>query len=59
MSYTTGVPAMIGAAMMLTGQWGGAGVFNMEQMDPDPYMDMLNRHGLPWAVKELDGPLNF
>jgi saccharopine dehydrogenase (NAD+, L-lysine-forming) len=58
-SYTTGVPAMIGAAMILTGQWAGAGVFNMEQMDPDPYMDMLNRHGLPWAVKELDGPLNF
>jgi len=58
-SYTTGVPAMIGAAMILTGQWSGAGVFNMEQMDPDPYMDMLNKHGLPWQVKELDGPLKF
>ena len=58
-SYTTGVPAMIGAAMMLTGTWAGSGVFNMEQMDPDPYMDMLNRHGLPWQVKELDGPLGF
>ena len=58
-SYTTGVPAMIGAAMMLTGAWTGEGVFNMEQFDPDPYMDMLNRHGLPWQVKELAGPLQF
>jgi saccharopine dehydrogenase (NAD+, L-lysine-forming) len=58
-SYTTGVPAMIGAAMMLTGKWKGAGVFNMEQFDPDPYMDMLNAHGLPWTVKELAGPLEF
>ena len=58
-SYTTGVPAMIGAAMILSGTWTGAGVFNMEQMDPDPYMDMLNKHGLPWQVKELDGPLAF
>lgn len=58
-SYTTGVPAMIGAAMILTGKWKGAGVFNTEQMDPDPYMDMLNAHGLPWQVKELAGPLEF
>jgi saccharopine dehydrogenase (NAD+, L-lysine forming) len=58
-SYTTGVPAMIGAAMMLTGVWSGEGVFNMEQFDPDPFMDMLNRHGLPWQVKELAGPLEF
>ncbi|MDE2564036.1 MAG: saccharopine dehydrogenase family protein [Sphingomonadales bacterium] len=58
-SYTTGVPAMIGAAMMVTGTWAAAGVFNMEQMDPDPFMDMLNRHGLPWQVKELSGPLAF
>ncbi|MFM5906748.1 MAG: saccharopine dehydrogenase family protein, partial [Novosphingobium sp.] len=58
-SYTTGVPAMIGAAMMLTGAWKGEGVFNMEQMDPDPFMDMLNAHGLPWQVKELDGPAEF
>ncbi len=47
-SYTTGVPAMIGAAMLLTGKWSGEGVFNMEQFDPDPFMDMLNQHGLPW-----------
>ena len=58
-SYTTGVPAMIGAAMMVTGTWSGKGVFNMEQMDPDPFMDMLNDHGLPWQVKEMDGPVNF
>lgn len=58
-SYTTGVPAMIGAAMILTGKWKGDGVFNMEQFDPDPFMDMLNKHGLPWNVKELDGPLEF
>jgi saccharopine dehydrogenase (NAD+, L-lysine-forming) len=58
-SYTTGVPAMIGAAMMLTGAWKGEGVFNIEQFDPDPFMDMLNKHGLPWQVKELDAPLAF
>jgi len=53
------VPAMIGAALILTGQWSGAGVFNMEQMDPDPFMDMLNQHGLPWQVRDLDAPLAF
>jgi len=58
-SYTTGVPAMIGSAMMVQGTWEGDGVFNMEQMDPDPFMDMLNDHGLPWQVKELDGPVDF
>jgi saccharopine dehydrogenase (NAD+, L-lysine-forming) len=49
-SYTTGVPAMIGAKMLLTGAWKGKGVFNMEQFDPDPFMDALNQHGLPWTV---------
>ncbi|SFO51456.1 carboxynorspermidine dehydrogenase [Cohaesibacter marisflavi] len=58
-SYTTGVPAMIGAALMLSGQWSGKGVFNMEQLDPDPFMDMLNKHGLPWEAHELDKPLDF
>ncbi len=58
-SYTTGVPAMIGAAMMLTGAWAGEGVFNIEQFDPDPFMDMLNHHGLPWTVEELPTPLPF
>ena len=48
-SYTTGVPAMIGAKMMLTGKWSGKGVFNMEQMNPDPFMEDLSRYGLPWT----------
>jgi saccharopine dehydrogenase (NAD+, L-lysine-forming) len=52
-SYTTGVPAMIGAMMMMTGKWRGAGVFNMEQLDPDPFMEKLNIHGLPWVVVDL------
>ncbi|HNS80700.1 MAG TPA: saccharopine dehydrogenase family protein [Kiritimatiellia bacterium] len=52
-SYTTGVPAMIGAMLMLTGSWKGRGVFNMEQLDPDPFMDKLNKHGLPWTAVEL------
>ncbi|MEQ1510347.1 MAG: saccharopine dehydrogenase family protein [Sphingopyxis sp.] len=58
-SYTTGVPAMIGAAMMASGAWAGDGVFNIEQMDPDPFMTMLMEHGLPWQWKALDGPLGF
>ena len=62
-SYTTGVPAMIGAAMMLTGAWaapqGRGGVFNVEQFDPDPFMAMLNTQGLPWSVEELPAPLDF
>ena len=58
-SYTTGVPAMIGAAMMLTGAWSGAGVFNIEQFDPDPFMAMLNTQGLPWTVEELPQPVSF
>ncbi|MBV7256730.1 saccharopine dehydrogenase family protein [Pacificimonas sp. WHA3] len=55
-SYTTGVPAMIGAALMLQGKWSGAGVFNMEQLDPDPFMDMLNEHGLPWQMVDWKLP---
>ncbi len=51
-SYTTGVPTMIGAMMMLTGKWKGEGVFNVEEFDPDPFMEELNRHGLPWVVEE-------
>lgn len=47
-SYTTGVPAMIGAMMMLTGEWSGAGVWNVEQLNPDPFMAKLNEYGLPW-----------
>jgi saccharopine dehydrogenase (NAD+, L-lysine-forming) len=58
-SYTTGVPAMIGAAQMITGNWLEPGVWNMEQLDPDSFMDMLNTQGLPWQVHELDGPVDF
>ena len=47
-SYTTGVPAMIGAMMMMTGEWSGAGVWNVEQLNPDPFMAKLNEYGLPW-----------
>ena len=53
-SYTTGVPAMIGAMMMLTGTWKRSGVFNMEQFDPEPFMEKLNIHGLPWVEYEGD-----
>ncbi len=51
-AYTTGVPAMIGAMMVMTGAWEGAGVFNMEQLDPDEFMEALNQYGLPWQVAE-------
>lgn len=47
-SYTTGVPAMIGAMMVLTGKWKKPGVFNVEEFDPDPFMEQLNKQGLPW-----------
>ncbi len=47
-SYTTGVPAMIGAKMVLTGEWSGAGVFNVEQFNPDPFLKDLATYGLPW-----------
>jgi len=47
-SYTTGVPAMIGAMLVSKGIWSGAGVFNIEEFDPDPFMDALNKWGLPW-----------
>lgn len=52
-SYTTGVPAMIGAMMILTGQWHDSGVFNMEQFNPDPFMQQLNTHGLPWTITDF------
>lgn len=47
-SYTTGVPAMIGAMMILTGKWNTPGVHNIEEFDPDPFMEALNKWGLPW-----------
>lgn len=53
-SYTTGVPAMIGAMMVMTGKWQKPGVYNIEEFDPDPFMDALNKWGLPW--KETFSP---
>lgn len=48
-SYTTGVPAMIGAMMFFKGEWRKAGVYNVEEFNPDPFMEQLNIHGLPWT----------
>jgi saccharopine dehydrogenase (NAD+, L-lysine-forming) len=56
-SYTTGVPAMIGAMLILQGKWGGEGVFNMEELDPDPFMEALNIHGLPWTISDFHGSI--
>lgn len=56
-SYTTGVPAMIGAMMALTGNWKGKGVFNVEDFNPDPFMEMLGKYGLPWH-EEVDKALS-
>ncbi|MFC0445343.1 saccharopine dehydrogenase family protein [Pseudidiomarina halophila] len=55
-SYTTGVPAMIGASMMLQEHWMKPGVWNMEQFDPDEFMERLNKYGLPWQVVECESP---
>lgn len=54
-SYTTGVPAMIGAKMIMQDTWTKPGVWNMEQLDPDPFMDDMNKYGLPWTVIEEPG----
>ena len=43
---------MIGAMMILTKTWSGNGVFNIEEFDPDPFMEALNKWGLPWVVVE-------
>ncbi len=56
-SYTTGVPTMIGAMLMVQGIWKGEGVFNVEQLDPDPFMEELGKHGLPWQVVDFHGKL--
>lgn len=55
-SYTTGVPAMIGAKLMLEGTWKRAGVYNVEELDPDPFMQQLMVQGLPW-VEQIDPAL--
>ena len=52
-AYTTGVPAMTGAMMMLKGVWRGHGVFNVEQLPSEPFLTEVARQGLPWAVQEL------
>lgn len=52
-SYTTGVPAMIGSKLLAEGKWRKPGVWNMEQFDPDPFMEELNKYGLPWHVQVL------
>ena len=51
-AYTTGVPAMIGAMLVMNGTWRKPGVFNVEEFDPDPFMDALNKWGLPWKISE-------
>jgi saccharopine dehydrogenase (NAD+, L-lysine-forming) len=51
-SYTTGVPAMIGAKQIATGVWRRPGVWNIEEMDPDPFMADLNTYGLPWQIQD-------
>ena len=53
-SYTTGVPAMIGAKLILEKKWYKTGVHNMEEFDPDPFMAELNKQGLPWKIVELN-----
>ena len=57
-SYTTGVPAMLGAKLMLTGQWMKPGVFNVEEFDPDPFMKQIGDYGLPWN-EIVNGELAF
>ncbi|MFH1305074.1 MAG: saccharopine dehydrogenase family protein [Candidatus Omnitrophota bacterium] len=52
-SYTTGVPVMIGAMLMVTDVWKDRGVFNVEEFDPDPFMEKLKVHGLPWVIKTV------
>ncbi len=53
-SYTTGVPAMIGAKMVYKGIWKNKGVFNIEEFEAQPFMDELMTQGLPWKIIELD-----
>jgi len=56
-SYTTGVPAMLGAKLLLEGKWRKPGVWNVEQLDPDPFMAEIGKYGLPWVETTPDGPL--
>ena len=52
-SYTTGVPPVVGAMMLFKGHWKGAGVYNVEQLPPKPFMDEIGKQGLPWHMHEL------
>ncbi|MCX7590408.1 MAG: hypothetical protein N2255_02155 [Kiritimatiellae bacterium] len=52
-SYTAGGSPVLAAVLMIQGVWKKAGVFNVEQLDPDPFLDLLNRYGLPWTQKIL------
>ena len=58
MSYTTGVPPVVGAMMLFKGHWKGEGVFNVEQLPSKPFMDEIGKQGLPWHLKEMkpEGP---
>ncbi|HKJ43082.1 MAG TPA: saccharopine dehydrogenase C-terminal domain-containing protein, partial [Sunxiuqinia sp.] len=59
-SYTTGVPAVIGAMMYLKGLWKKDGVFNVEEFDPDPFMEELKKLGLPWhEIHETDLEMDY
>ena len=57
-SYTTGVPATTGALMFAKGLWKGAGVFNVEEFDPDPFLEELAKQGLPWH-ETIDADIEF
>ena len=54
-SYTAAVPAVIGAKMIMTGDWSGKGVYNCEQLNPDPFMRDMDKYGLEWHVQEFKG----
>lgn len=53
-SYTTGVPAITAALQFFSGKWADKGVFNMEQLDPDPFLETMPEIGLDWHVQELE-----
>jgi saccharopine dehydrogenase (NAD+, L-lysine-forming) len=48
------VPPVVGAIMMFRGAWKGTGVFNVEQLPPEPFLEELGKQGLPWHVKEIE-----
>ncbi len=56
-SYTTAVPTVLMAKLVLTGKWKGTGVFNVEQMDPDPFMKEIGKQGLPWKQVDFKGSI--